>query len=225
VENIFSCVLPDDFWIGQAVKVALPFILLLLLVIIASIVYLFQRCCQAAVLQKRLDANPFERVLSLYLSTLVGVYIYFMTTALSPFRCLQQADGTFTMVASPNLDCFDDVWSKNLVTISFGLLNTIAIPVSLVFILWKFRNEIESNRFQWRFGLLTSRYKPEYYWWSTYLLTKKTLLVMLVDLTNGYSVHFRAFLVLLALISALVIESLCKPRRFEVGVAKVVNLG
>jgi hypothetical protein len=115
------------------------------------------------------------------------------------------------MVASPDIDCYDDVWNKHWFSIFFGLQYIILIPAFIVSVLWKNRKMVDSNVFQWRFGLLTSRYKPQFFWWSLYLLAKKTVVVMLIDLTNDFSVFLRSYLVLLVLVTALVIESLCKP--------------
>jgi hypothetical protein len=226
LENIFLwCVLPDDFWFGHAFKVSTPLMVLCLLNILAGTVYLVQRWKKSQTLAKHLNANPFERAFSLYVAMSVGMYIYVLTAALEPFRCLEQPDKSLTLVSSPNLDCFDPQWSQHWASIGFGLFFMVFIPIGLFYTLWRFRHSLESNWFQWRFGLLTSRYKQNYYWWSLYLLVKKTLLVMLIDLTNSYSVHIRSYFVLILLISALAIESLCKPRKYNDGAFKIINFG
>jgi hypothetical protein len=171
----------------------------------------FQKWRNSTRLRLRLAANPFEKAFSLYLGILSGTYIYLLTISLEPFRCFKQPDGTSTLVASPDLDCYDVVWNKHRVSIFFGLQYIVLIPAFLVSILWKNRKIVDSNVFQWRFGLLTSRYKPQFFWWSIYLLAKKTVVVMLIDLTNDFSVFLRSYLVLLVLVTTLVIESLCKP--------------
>jgi hypothetical protein len=193
--------------------------------LIASIAYLIQWKRGSETLKKHLNASPFERALSLYLAILVGMYLYILTTALEPFRCFEQPDMSLTLVASPNLDCFDSNWSNHWVSIGFGLVYMITVPVFLVYVLWSFRHSMETNKFHWRFGLLTSKYKRKFYWWSLYLLAKKIFVVMLIDLTNNYPVHFRSYLVLLTFLSSLVIESLCRPRKDNHGVSKIINLG
>jgi hypothetical protein len=196
-----------------------------LFLLFASAVYLSFKLRKLEFLQRKLGASPFERALSLFLACLAGMYIYLLTIALGPFRCFTQTDGTFTLVASPDLDCFDEEWSRHWFSVLIGLLYIVAIPALLVLLLWKNRNSIESNKFQWRFGLLTSRFKRRYYWWNVYLLVKKTTLVMLIDLTNDYTPSLRSYLVLLLLVGTLVIETLCTPQKLSVGVSRYLNLG
>jgi hypothetical protein len=203
----------------------MPAMILFVFMVFASFIYLIQRVRGSQTLEKRLNASPFERAFSLYLAILVGMYVYVLTTALEPFRCLEQPDRTLTLVASPYLDCFDTQWSDHWVSIGFGLAYMVFIPTFLVTVLWSYRHSMDTNKFQWRFGLLTSKYKRQYYWWSLYLVAKKIFLVMLIDLTNDYTVHFRSFLVLLMLIAALVIESLCKPRKYNHGASKFISFG
>jgi hypothetical protein len=174
--------------------------------------------------QRRVISNPFERALNVYLALLVGMHIY-ITVFLEPFRCFKQFDGSFTLVASPNLNCFDGDWSIHWFSIYVGLFYIIGIPGILVFLFWKFRkSKNNNNAFAWRFGLLTSRYKQRYYWWSLYVLAKKTLFVMQVDLTNDYNIQLRSFMVLLVLIVAISIESLCKPHKSSFGFTRQLNL-
>jgi hypothetical protein len=203
----------------------MPAVVFVLILFCAWLASLFYKWKDPSWIAKRTAANPFERALSLYLAILAGMYIYILTIGLEPFRCLQQPDGTLTLVASPNLDCFDNIWARQWFSIGVGLTYIIGIPVLLLSTLWKNRYSIESNLFQWRFGLLTSSYKPKFYWWGIYLLSKKTIFVFLVDLTNDYSIHFRAFLVLVLLIGTLVIESLCRPWKVDVGISRYVNFG
>jgi hypothetical protein len=200
-------------------------IVLALFLAAASVVYFYYRWNYPILITKRSAASPFEIALSMYLAILVGLYIYMLTIALEPFRCFQQADGTLTLVASPNLDCFDATWSQNMFSIVVGLLYIIGIPSFLILAFWKYRNSVETNEFHWRFGLLTSPYNRKYFWWSIYLLTKKTLLVMLIDLTNDYTIYIRTFIVLLLLLSALFIESICKPYAYYLGFSRLINIG
>jgi hypothetical protein len=179
---------------------------------------------ESMLFKRRAISNPFERAVNIYIAISVGMYIYMLTVALEPFRCFKQFDNSFTLVSSPSLDCFDGTWSNHWFSILLGLFYIIAMPGSIIFIFWKYRFSLNTNFFIWRFGLLTSRFKRQYYWWSLYVLAKKTLLVMLVDLTNDYNAQLRSFMVLLVLIFTMCVESLCKPYKINIGFARQLNL-
>jgi hypothetical protein len=69
----------------------------------------------------------------------------------------------------------------------------------LFWILHKNRNQRYAIHFHWTFGLLVHPYKPKYYYWEVVTLLLKTILVVLVDLTNGWQKFERSFALILFL--------------------------
>ena len=161
-----------------------------------------------------MSATAFERVQSIFLGGIFDLYTYFLSVGMSPFRCLRQDDGTYTLAPSSSYDCFDAKWFNNWFIVSLGLLQLIVFPLIMVWAFCKHRSleSRQSNSFVWRYANLVRDYKPEFYWWGLFMLVKKTLLVVVIDSTNGSSSYIRTFITLLLLILAMAIESFCKPR-------------
>jgi hypothetical protein len=89
------------------------------------------------------------------------------------------------------------------------------IPPALMFILYKYNKNRGNNTYEWRYSLLTRPFKYQYYWWELVHLLKKTVLVVLVDATNGYSTQSRIFITLMFLIMVFVLESILRPYKAE----------
>jgi hypothetical protein len=173
---------------------------------------LYETKVNPSVVQKRLHANPFEKSIFIIGSGLGPLYTFLITIALSPFRCLKQVDDSLTLVPSPNLDCYDANWSQNWGTILLGLSYIILIPAYFIFVLWRNRSNFESNQFYFRYRYLISGLKPQFYWWNVYQLLRKTLLVMMIDLTNSFDDFARKYLVFIALLGGMLVETLLQPR-------------
>jgi hypothetical protein len=171
------------------------------------------------------EANAFERGLSFYLRAIVGLYTFLISVGLSPFRCYPQEDGTYTLVPSSSLNCYDKNWASHWFTIGVGLSQLIAVPCFLIGLFWKYNNpELrQQNKFLWRYGMITRSFKPQFFWWSLLLLFKKTCLVMFIDLTNSYSPYIRVGLTLIVIFLAMTIDGFCKPYVVE-GISAVVFL-
>lgn len=83
----------------------------------------------------------------------------------APFRCYPQSDGSYTLIPKPSEDCFGSSWKSRLLVIAFGILEISMIPLGIFVILRRYKGNMENNSvFQWRYGLLTRSYKPQYYW-------------------------------------------------------------
>jgi hypothetical protein len=157
--------------------------------------------------------NPHEKVVFLFGAGIAQWYTFIITIALSPFRCKLQIDGSYTLTASPSLDCYDYQWMKNWPIICIGLSYILLIPAYFFFILWKNRNNLTDPHFIRRYGYLILGIKPKLYWWNVFQLLRKTFLVMMIDLSNSLDSMMRVFLVLVALLAGMFFESLVQPRK------------
>jgi hypothetical protein len=160
----------------------------------------------------------FDDVISFYISGLLGLYTFLVITAMSPFRCFLQIDGSYTLIPSSNLNCYDKEWYTHLFVIVLGVLQIFLIPMVLSFTLWRNRSRLNKNAFLWRFGSLTAPYKPEFYYWEIFVLFRKTALVLLIDLSNSLSSFLRVYIVILFLLIFSVIDMFVRPRIAELGI-------
>jgi hypothetical protein len=123
IDVLFStCALRGDFWVKHLLTVLLPMFVLSILLLIAIIVQQYRKRENPHYWDKRLFPNPFERAIFLFGSGLSPLYTYIISVAMAPFRCFEQFDGSYSLVPSPNLDCYDDQWRSHWIAITIGLL-------------------------------------------------------------------------------------------------------
>jgi hypothetical protein len=167
-------------------------------------------------------ASPIERSIFIYVLGVVGLTAYVMLVGMAPFRCFRQMDGTYTLVSSSSFNCYDEVWHSNMFTIVLGVVEIAMIPAGLFWILFHHRRNLYSNKFVWRFGHLTNRYKKKFFWWEAVVIMKKLTFVMVVELTNDFDRHIRVLLAESVLISGLFLESFLQPRAEKTGTIHIL---
>jgi hypothetical protein len=96
-------------------------------------------------------------------------------------------------------------------TIFLGVFEVVLLPLGLLLILWNYSSS--DNKFEWRFGHLTRKYKDKYYFWEVVMMLKKLIFVMVVDLTNDYNRSLRAFLAESVLVTGVFAEFMVRPRK------------
>lgn len=74
---------------------------------------------------------------------------------------------------------------------------------------------MNNNMFRWRYSILTSPYKPEFYWWELVVMLKKAIIVMIIDLTNGFSESFRAYLAIVFISAIGSVEAILRPYLYD----------
>jgi hypothetical protein len=120
-----SCAISLNFWEAHLLKVLLPYIFLAALLSIGTFSYVLQKRNNPNVFRNRHLANPIERALSIYVQIMIGLTTFVVMVGFSPFRCYNQMDGSFSLIPSSDLSCFDEVWwSYSAVTV-IGLLQII----------------------------------------------------------------------------------------------------
>jgi hypothetical protein len=209
----------------HALGVSLPVIALVFCLLIAVMAnhMMKRRNAAASKRQRNFTASPFDRAIQFYCLGLVAMYTFIINIALSPFRCYEQEDRTMTLVPAPYLNCFDSQWKENWPTVVIGLLYIILIPCFFFRVLVLYRSSRQSNIFHFRFGFLVKGYRAEYYWWGLFQMLRKTLLVLVIDLSSSYNTYLRTFLVLLVFFSTMLTESLLQPR-LESSISRLVSM-
>lgn len=138
-----------------------------------------------------------------YLQSIVIIYTLLMSTLVEPFFCLAQADGTYTMVKNPSIQCYSDSWNQNVYknVFPFGFLYGILIPLGLSLVLYIYRKDIDSSNFKSRFGFLTSSYRRECYWYELVAIGKRVLFMLLPEfIALRFSTSIKLFTSLIILI-------------------------
>jgi hypothetical protein len=217
-----SCFFRASYWTFYRIQVSFPFILLAVILVLASGIYVVTWIRNRDAFTQHKVATPFEKGLSVYLFLLTSLFVYQLSVAFAPFRCFPQIDGTYTMLPNPQENCFDTTWKRNSGVTAVALIEVIVIPLGLAALLYRYRNDRQSNFFEWRYSVLTRNYKDQFYWWEIFSMLRKAALVMIIDLTNGLSSYFRTYIVVLFLIVSMAVDSILRPYKFE-GAATASN--
>jgi hypothetical protein len=211
-----------DFWRLYTLQAFTPFVLFGILFVYSALIRFYMKKKYPKQLEMRLQADPFEKALSLYLFFLTSLFTLIASIALSPFRCFPQEDGTFTLIPKPSEDCFSKEWNAHLFTIIIAISLLFVIPFLLFILLRNHKGKFNTNKFKWRYGLLTQVYKEKYYYWELCSMFRKTIIVVLVDLLNGFPESFKVFILLMFLISWMIFEAWIDPYRHE-GFSTIVS--
>jgi hypothetical protein len=213
-EIFFSheCIVNIGFWNAFLLKILL---IIFVPLIMLTIGYLLTRYSKIPKTVSARYASKYERSIAFVLILISTLYTSLLSNILSVFRCYPQGDGTFTLLSSPSLDCYDSLWFKHFALISIGILIIVSIPIFLFIILYKNRKTMLSSCFYWKYGNLTRHYKPKYYYWEVIMLLWKTLFVFLVDLTNSLEKYERTFVLITFLAVQHFVDSIAQP--FEKG--------
>jgi hypothetical protein len=153
----------------------------------------------------------FDKCISLLLMLTSTFYTFVLSMILSAFRCYPQEDGTFTLLPSPSLDCYDSEWYKHVWIIVLGIMFLAYFPVQIGIVLWKNRRNLQSNVFFARYGVLVSPFKERYFYWEVVLMLRKVFLICLVDLTNGMAISERSFILICFLFAEMFSDVLVNP--------------
>jgi hypothetical protein len=203
-----------DFWQAQLLKVLLPFIVFFVTI---SVAYGFQRY-QEHKFPRRFAIqsmpSPIDRGVSMYIRGILGLTTYVVMVGFAPFRCYQQPDGSYSLVPSSDLSCYDQDWFSHMFIILLGLIEIILLPL-VVLLIFHSQEKLKENKFRWRFGILTFSFKHKYYWWEAVVLMKKLCFVMVVDLTNDFDPQLRIFFAEVVLLVGFFLEYVCQPRKEE----------
>jgi heme/copper-type cytochrome/quinol oxidase subunit 2 len=190
----FDCIKALSFWDSYLTVILL---ITFSLPVMMAIAYFIS--CIRSKKKSYNSASEIERSISTFLSIMSTLYTFVLSSVFKAFRCYPQDDGSYTLLSSPNLDCYDTVWFNNFGIIFISILIVVLVPCVLFWILHRNRNERYANHFHWKFGLLVQPYKPKFYYWEVVTLLLKTVLVVLVDLTNGWQKFERSFALILFL--------------------------
>jgi hypothetical protein len=151
-------------------------LMLLVLVIVNGIVFI----CVSKFIQKRQVDLQFvrQRCLSFFLQSVISCYTLIIAGAVSPLICLEQPDGSQTMVRNPSIFCHTEEWNANFsVIVLFLVIYAGLFPLTLLVMLIMHRHRLHEPHMITLYGSFTRQYKANFYWWEMIFLTKRALFV------------------------------------------------
>jgi hypothetical protein len=206
----FECIFSDfNFWDSFTLKSISLLVVLAFMYLTGVLLSCFEIRFQKK--KKKILASALDKSIDAFLVFLTTLYTYVLSSIFSAFRCYPQDDGSYTLLSSPSLDCYDSLWFDHLFVIALGILVIVITPVALFIILHTNRNRRFSNQVWWRYGRIMKFYKPKFYFWEVVVLIRKTIFVSLVDLTNGWQKLDRAFVIIVFLVAESFLDITVQP--------------
>jgi hypothetical protein len=115
-----------------------------------------------------------KRIINIFGTIVTGLYTPVFSTALEPFDCRLQSDGSYVMGKNPSQNCYDFRWKANSpVFISLLILYGFFLPFGVAYGLYRKRNERYSQDFQFKYSVFINAYDPRTYWWEVVSLLKR----------------------------------------------------
>jgi hypothetical protein len=173
-----------SFWDKFYLKMCVPLILVSLMILIAKLEFKWKETRLSSTQMKQ-TAFVKDRIISQLVFYGVTLYTFIFSSAISPFRCIQQTDGTFFLVEFPTERCYSGKWLRNLpFVVIFLFIYGLLFPLVLIFIfLWYGRGDgKDSLWFSSRFGLLTRPYRRRVYYWEMINLLRRAILAVTTSL-------------------------------------------
>jgi hypothetical protein len=129
------------------------------------------------------------------------------------FASVERADGNYKIENHPSVKCFDEVWRTRIVAPAILLLFfTVVFPTHLMFVFWSNRREISQDYFVKPYGVFTTPYRREFFYWEFVVVLKRYLVVLLSLVDDDKK--FAATIVLLFVF--LYLELIVQPFSFGV---------
>jgi hypothetical protein len=140
-------------------------------------------------------------------------YTYVVVTLAQPFGCHKNQSGKYVLYSAPSLNCYDQLWYKNLGTmVFFIIIYVLLIPGSLIYFFHKHKHNVSSTWFQSRFGAITVHFRDELFYWEVFALFKKMLFSLVSNVIAAYvGKTTKYFLVVCILFGFLLLEIVSFP--------------
>jgi hypothetical protein len=170
-----ECSVPFTFWAKYKLKMTFPLILLGLVILNSTVFITISKFVQ----KKQVDfLFVRQRCASFFLQSVVSCYTLIIAGAASPLVCLEQSDGSRTMVRNPSISCYSGEWNANYpIIVLFLVLYAAVFPLILLILLFVNRKNLQEPHMIEYFGSFTRQYKPNFFWWEFVFLTKRALFV------------------------------------------------
>lgn len=223
--NIFApeCSIPVNYWSKWLLKLSAPFCFLAILALIAFIHLIGGKTSsllRRLFTGRKVGPDPYasSRYIYALLSLTITLYTNLTSTGTEPFNCIKQPEsGRYIMLNNPSEFCFEGEWMKNIPTAAtFSALYILGIPFGVFLLIFFHRKTLFSHDSLAKFGTLIMPYRMEAYYWEVFTLTRRAVIVCLIDfLTQFNLLYVQVILLLFNLSITLVLQVLVRPYALE----------
>jgi hypothetical protein len=206
-----------SFWTAVTVKLFLPFILIGFTLSSGFVLDFLSKKTEIKCLKARNKTRSPEDIKAWITRTIVILlslsYAYVVVTLAQPFGCHKNSTGKYVLYSYPSLDCYDELWFKNLGTmVFFIIIYILVIPGTLMYFFYKYKDDVSSTWFKARFGAITIHFRDELYFWEVFSLFKKILFSVVSNVIAAYvGKTTKYFLVVCILFGFLLLEIVFFP--------------
>jgi hypothetical protein len=194
--------------ISYEIKWAMTMLLPLFFAVVFGLLYLGALVRAHFVLKKRLSASLTNRFINGFLSLMSLGFLTLASTAIEPFGCRLEKDGSYSLVADPSKLCFAPWWKVVAPFAAVGIaVYVIGIPVTLFWWLRRNRNRLSDPHFVERYGGLYSSYVPGLPHWEALVMVEKIAVAAVGLLMNGFVVLQIIFLQLIFVVTLSVYQA------------------
>ena len=155
---------------------------------------------------------------------LVLLYLPLTGAAFSVFGCRKDEGGRWVLAADPVRSCYNSAWWSGLFPVGLVAVcvYALAIPVGVVFVLWRKKRRMDEVGFVLVFGFLVGRFGGRFWWYEAAVMGRKLVVVMCM--TFFFTEEGKANGAVLALLGSWAHLALACPYRapFHNGLAMVV---
>jgi hypothetical protein len=206
-----------SFWSAVTAKLFMPFILIAFTLSSGFLLDFLSKRSTIPRLKARKKARSSEEVRAWITRTIVVLlsltYTYVVVTLAQPFGCDKNQSGKYVLYSSPSLNCYDQLWYKNLGTmVFFIIIYIILIPGFLIHFFHKYKDDVNSSWFKSRFGAITVHFQDELFYWELFALFKKILFSLVSNVIAAFvGKTTKYFLVVCILFGFLLLEIVSFP--------------
>jgi hypothetical protein len=130
----------------------------------------------------------FEKLRFSFVITVAIFYTLIFATLVSPFNCLQQDNGTYSLWYDSTILCYDNDWMHTHlpVLVVFIALYCLLFPALMIheFIIFHKSSRVFDQSSQ-LFQFLARSYRPSLYWWELVHVLKRVVIILFGTLDSG----------------------------------------
>lgn len=187
----------------------------LLMATCAPLIILLMAACfwtLIALCYSRWACLKYELVNSLSV-TLFLVHPSLFKVAADCLNCMQIESGEFWMNSDLNIRCWDSHHSRFALGVALPslILWGILLPMGVLLVLIRLRNDVTELNVRIRFGFLYSGYQWRKFYWEFAILYRKALLILIEVFLSTVSVPTQGLLAALVLLVAFILQMKRKP--------------
>lgn len=143
-----------------------------------------------------------EKLKFSFVLTVAIFYTLIFSSLISPFNCVLQGDGSYSLWYDSTITCFEGAWMQTHlpVIVIFIIIYCLVFPALMIREFTMFRKGSGNpDQCSELFQVLTRSYRPSLYWWECVQLLKRVVIILFGTLDSGIGTekYLSMFIVLL----------------------------